>query len=411
MQNCTENARRKSPGVCARQPHTETVYAATMNKAYEYQHEGRYFAQFAPGMEEIGLNELTELGGQNGRTTYGGAHFIADQAALYRINYCSRLASRILAPLITFDCHSDRYLYQTAQKIPWPELFSLNQTFAIQASVSNSRISHSQFAGQRLKDAIADAFRQHAGQRPSVDPKNPDVWIHLRIHENRATICLDMSGRALHKRGYRVQSVEAPLQETLAAAMIRLSGWDGSAPLVDPLCGSGTLLAEAVMVYCRIPAGYLNPPNGFRLLPEFDEALWKQEKARCDRQIRPLPDGMISGSDLSHEAIRAAKANLARLPGGKSVRLTQKRYQDIERLEHTVIVCNPPYGIRLEKNTDMPAFIKELGDFLKHRCAGSTAYVFFGERDLLKAIGLRSSGKWPLFNGGLEGRLARFDLY
>ncbi len=382
-----------------------------MNKPYEYQHEGRYFAQFAPGLEEIGVSELEELGGKNGHSTYGGAHFMADQGTLYRINYCSRIASRILAPLITFDCHSDRYLYQTAQKIPWPELFSLQQTFAIQASVSNSRISHSQFAGQRLKDAIVDIFREQTGKRPSVDPKNPDVWIHLRIHENRATICLDTSGRALHKRGYRVQSVEAPLQETLAAAIIRLSGWDGSRPLVDPMCGSGTLLAEALMMHCRIPAGYLNPPTGFQLLPEFDETLWKQEKMRCDRQIRPLPAGIISGSDMAPEAIRAARSNLAQLPGGKDVRLIQKKYQDLGRIENTVIVCNPPYGIRLEKNTDMPAFMKTLGDFLKHQCAGSTAYVFFGERELLKSIGLRSSGKWPLFNGGLEGRLARFDLY
>lgn len=382
-----------------------------MNKEYDYQHAGRYFAQYAPGLETPGIGELTELGASECHAAYGGAHFIADQAALYRINYCSRLASRILAPLITFDCHSDRYLYQTALKMPWPKLFSTEQTFAIQSSVSNSRISHSQFAGQRLKDAIADAFRNETGKRPSVDPKNPDIWIHLRIHENRADICLDTSGRALHRRGYRVQSVEAPLQETLAAAIIRLSGWDGKQPLLDPMCGSGTLLAEALMSWCRIPAGYLNPPEGFCLLPEFDEALWKKIKAQCDRQIRPLPEGLIRGSDISDEAIRAAKANLTLLPGGKAVRLTPGDYRSIEKLENSVLVCNPPYGIRLEKVTDMPAFMKELGDFLKQRCTGSTAYVFFGQRELLKSIGLRSSGKWPLFNGGLEGRLARFDLY
>ncbi|MDD4734849.1 MAG: THUMP domain-containing protein [Kiritimatiellae bacterium] len=382
-----------------------------MNKEYDYQHEGRYFAQFAPGLEAPGMDELTELGASGCRATYGGAHFIADQATLYRINYCSRLASRILAPLIAFDCHSDRYLYLTALKMPWTELFSTEQTFAIQSSVSNSRISHSQFAGQRLKDAIVDAFREKTGKRPSVDPKNPDVWIHLRIHENRADICLDTSGRALHKRGYRVESVEAPLQETLAAAMVRLSGWEGNQPLFDPMCGSGTLLAEAMMSYCRIPAGYLNPAEGFRLLPEFDGSLWKKVKAECDRQIRPLPEGLISGSDVSNDAIRAAKANLARLPGGKAVRLATQDYRRIEKLENTVLICNPPYGIRLEKNTDMPLFFKAFGDFLKQHCTGSTAYVFFGQRELLKSIGLRTSGKWPLFNGGLEGRLARFDLY
>ncbi len=382
-----------------------------MSKIYDYQHEGRFFAQFAPGLEAPGMEELRELGASDCKDTYGGAHFTADLATLYRVNYCTRLASRILAPMIRFDCHSDRYLYQTARQLPWPELFTTEQTFAIQASVSNSHISHSQFAGQRLKDAIVDTFRDATGIRPSVDTKNPDLWIHLRIDRDKASIALDTSGRALHRRGYRVESVEAPLQETLAAAIVRLSGWAGERPLLDPFCGSGTLLTEALMSWCRIPAGYLNPPMGFRLLPEYDEAVWNQVKSACDRQIRPLPEGLIAGSDLSNDALRAARANLAGLPGGKNVALVRRDYREIKALENTTLICNPPYGIRLEKNTDMPAFVKELGDFLKQRCTGSTAYVFFGERALLKSIGLRTSGKWPLFNGGLEGRLARFDLY
>jgi len=382
-----------------------------MKPLYTYQKEGRYFAQFASGMEALGTKELERLGAVEIKETYCGAHFRADQATLYRINYCSRFASRILAPLITFDCHSDRYLYKTAEKMDWPGLFSVNQTFAILATVSNSHIRHSKFAAQRLKDAIADRFREDLGKRPNVDVKDADVWIHLRVNGNRATISLDASGRSLHKRGYRTESVSAPMQETLAAAMVHLSEWTGQCPLVDPMCGSGTLLAEALMSYSNIPSGYLRPTFAFRFFPDYNAKLWKRIKKEEDEKIRTCPADIIMGSDSDPWAVEATKKNLSNLPGGDQIRITKRPYQKIQKIHSSVIICNPPYGIRLEKETDMSAFMKAFGDFLKQHCTGSSAYVFFGNMELLKKIGLRPAWKKKLSSGGLEGRLVRYDMF
>ena len=238
---------------------------------FSYQKSGRYFAQVAQGLEDMGRKELQKLGAQEIKSAFKGFYFSADKATLYRLNYCSRFLSRILAPLIRFDCHSDKYLYKTASKINWQSLIELKNTFAVRANVSHSKITHSQFAALRLKDAIVDAFRKNTGKRPNVDTREPDILFNLHIQNNKATIYLDTSGASLHRRAYRQKSIAAPMQEIVAAAIISLSGWNGSRPLLDPMCGSGTLLCEAMMHYCRIPAGFLRNKFGFTALPDFDE--------------------------------------------------------------------------------------------------------------------------------------------
>jgi len=378
---------------------------------FEYQRTGRFFGLVADGMEELGKEELTSLGATDPKEAYRGMFFGADMEALYRVNYMSRFFTRVLAPLITFDCHSDRYLYKTASSLDWSQLLSVDKTFAIFSTVSDSRIRHSQFAALRLKDAIADWFMEREGKRPSVDTENPDVWLGLRVHRNRATIRLDTSGGSLHRRGYRKRSVEAPMQETLAAAIVHLSGWDGSTPLVDPMCGSGTLLCEALMSYCRIPAAYMRRKFGFECMPEYLQDEWKSIRRSANSGIRELPEGLIRGSDSSAENIATAKGNCAVLPCGKRVSLRTSRFQQLGDIRGATILTNPPYGLRLGRNSDMGGLMGELGNFLKRRCTGSTAYVYFGKRDLLKEIGLRSSWKKPLRNGRLDGRLAKFDLY
>ena len=237
---------------------------------FTYQKSDRYFAQIAEGLEDLGRKELQELGARDIKPGYRGFYFSADKDSLYRLSYCSRLLSRVLAPLILFDCHSAKYLYKTACKIDWASLIDLKDTFAVKANVSHSKITHSQYASLRLKDAIVDVFRSNTGERPNVDTKTPDVLFNLYIQNNKATIYLDTSGASLHRRGYRLQSIAAPMQEIVAAAIIRLSAWDGSRPLVDPMCGSGTLLCEAMMHYCRIPAGFLRKKFGLESLPDFD---------------------------------------------------------------------------------------------------------------------------------------------
>jgi putative N6-adenine-specific DNA methylase len=378
---------------------------------FTYQKSGRYFAQIAEGLDDLGQEELQKLGAHDIKATYRGFYFSADKAALYRLNYCSRFLSRILAPLIRFDCHSDKYLYKTASSINWTSLIDLESTFAVKANVSHSKITHSQFASLRLKDAIADTFRKKTGKRPNVDTKEPDVLFNLHIQNNKATIYLDTSGASLHRRGYRLETTTAPMQEIVAAAIIHLSGWNGNRPLVDPMCGSGTLLCEAMMHYCRIPTGYLRKKVGFAALPDFDAKIWASVKQDEDSRIRDLPQGLISGSDKSLEAVTAAKTNIKSFAQGNNIALSVKSIQDIKSLKNSVIVCNPPYGLRLNTDGNIKAFMKQLGDFLKQHCKGSDAYLYFGNRELIKSIGLKPSWKKILISGGLDGRLVKYSMY
>jgi putative N6-adenine-specific DNA methylase len=379
---------------------------------YEYQQTRRYFAQVAEGMEQLAAEELSELKAENVRPGYRGLRFEADPATLYTINYTARLISRVLAPIATFHCHSHEYLYRRARNIEWSDFFTADHTFAIFANVSNSKIRHSQYAAQRLKDAVVDYFTEKWKRRPSIDKTDPDLWIGLHIENNRAVLSLDTSGGSLHRRGYREMTMSAVMQETLAAAIIRLSSWDGSVPLYDPMCGTGTLLSEALMHYCRIPAAYLRKSFGFEFLPDFDPPLWKETRERTDRSIRELPRGMIAGSDVSRKAIEISRTNLRNLPYGDKIALQTQDFRTLKDMGKRVIVCDPPYGIRSPgKKEELPDLYRGLGDFLKKECSGSTAYVYFGNRDLMRYVGLKPSRKIPLYAGGLDGRLVKYELY
>ena len=378
---------------------------------FSYQHNNRFFAQVADGLEELGGQELQQLGAEDVQTTFRGLYFTAEKEVLYRINYTARIISRVFAPMMTFDCHTTKYLYKTARTIAWTNLFGLDETFVISANVSNSKIRHSQYAALVLKDAIVDSFREMYNERPSVARIDADICFNLHIANNKATIYLDTSGGSLHRRGYRSETGEAPMQETLAAAIITLSGWEGQTPLYDPMCGSGTLLFEALMQYCRIPSAYFRKNFGFTHMPDFDKRIWSRVRKEADKGIRPLPEGVIAGSDSSHKVLETAKANSRNLPSGRNVLLTRRAFEDIDTLENTTIVCNPPYGLRMKNKQDMGSFMKTFGDFLKQRCKGSTAYIYFGNRELIKNIGLRSTWKKPLKNGPLDGRLVKFELY
>jgi len=377
---------------------------------YQYQRDG-FFAQ-APGMmEELCEQELIELGATNTKTAYRGAYFKADKPALYRINYTSRLLSRVLAPLVTFHCRTTNALMKTAEKIHWEEIFSLDKTFAISASVAKSQITNSLYASQVLKDGIADYFREKFGKRPNVDTVSPDVRFNLHIEKDTAVISLDASGESLHKRGYRLLAGEAPMQETLAAAIIRLSKWDGDNPLWDCMCGSGTILCEALMHYCRIPAQKLRKNFGFFYLPDFDLKIWEDVKNDCDKKTRPLPKGIIIGSDKSQKIIEVAKSNLSRLPFGDNVGLSCHPFQHVKQFENGTLITNPPYGIRLGEIEEVRALYKELGDFLKTKCNGTSAFIYTGDPTLRKSIGLKTSKRIPLVNGKLEGVLLQIDSY
>ncbi len=378
---------------------------------FTYQKTNRYFAQTGNGFEDLASSEIENLGGEDVKKAYRGIYFQADKKTLYRINYCSRLCTKITAPLLRFDCHSTKYLYKTASKLPWQDLLKKNGSFIISATTSNSKLKHSQYAAQCLKDAIVDQFREKFGERPSVSKEDPDLWLDLHIDKNKALISLDTSGGSLHKRGYRVATTEAPMQESLAAAIINLTQWDGSKPLIDPMCGSGTLLSEALMHYYQIPASFNRKRFGFMAMPDYDEKVWKKVKNEEDGKITKLQKNLIMGSDISSQAVKATRKNLAMIPYGQSVDVKVKSYQEIAEITNSIIVCNPPYGIRLQKNSDIGLFMEDFGNFLKRKCTGSTAYLYLGKRELLKKVGLKPAWKKPLMSGGLDGVLAKYELY
>jgi putative N6-adenine-specific DNA methylase len=378
---------------------------------FAYQQDRFFFAQTARGLDELARAELEELGAGEIDASGGGLHFRSDAAGLYRVNYRARRVSRVLAPLAVFPCPSEQALYDTARALDWEALLSAEQTFAVFANVWQSRMAHSHYAALRLKDAIVDHFRDRCGRRPDVDTERPDIWIHLSIRQDRAVISLDTSYGSLHRRGYRRQSVPAPLQETLAAAMVRLSGWQGERPLVDPMCGSGTILAEAFMHYCRVPAAGKKEKFGFASMPDFDPGAWEIVRREGDAAIREMPDGLIRGSDLERQAVSAARSNLREIPGTRGIAVERKDFRNLPGIPGATIICNPPYSIRVGDLEETKLLYKEFGDFLKQRCPGSTAYVLCGNLDLIGAIGLKPSRRFVLYNGPIECRLLKIEIY
>jgi putative N6-adenine-specific DNA methylase len=378
---------------------------------YHYQQTARFFAQVAETLKADCADELADLGAEKLKMVPGGIEFKANRAALYRINYAARLASRILAPITSFPCADADGLYQAALKIRWWDFLGLHNTFAIFSNVTDSKIRNSHFASLRLKDAIVDSFRLKFGKRPSIRTKAPDIWINLYLKKDHALISLDTSGGSLHRRGYRSKAVSAPMQETVAAAILRSISWDRVVPLFDPMCGSGTLICEALMLASNIPAGYLRKHYGFEYLPDYDPKLWETIKAELDRQINMIPPGLISGSDISSKAVAISRGNLGRLPHGNRVSVKTADWNQLGKQTPCLVVANPPYGIRMGKNRDLGSFYRAFGDFLKQKCAGSTAYLFFGERTYIKHLGLKPSWKKPIQTGGLDGRLVKYALY
>ncbi len=375
----------------------------------EYQKTGKYFAVVAGSMEALAKAELESLGAVVLQEVPRGMRFQCDTVTLYRIVYCSRLVQRVLAPLVSFRCHSEDYLYKQArQALDWTTLFKPEESFNIECNVNRSKISHSLYASQLLKDAICDCFRDKYGVRPSFSGSAP-ISFNLHISDNWATIALDLAG-SMHKRGYRMDSVEAPLQETLAAAIVRLSKWEGDVPLQDPMCGSGTILAEALMHYCRIPAAYLRLNLGIRYLPDFDLELWNKVKSTADAAIRSLPQGLISGSDIDYASVEVARSNLCNLPGGQNIELKMSRFQDLPLQPDMCVVSNPPYGMRLGDSDSIEKVYNDIGDFLKQKHPHSEAYILCGNKELVSALRLRAYWKKKLKNGDIEACLAKIIL-
>ena len=384
----------------------------------EYIKNNKYFAQVTGSLEKHAAEELKGLGAEILQEVSRGVRFSCDKETLYKIVYCSRLATRLLAPLISMQCHSEKYLYSQAyNNIDWTSLINLEKCFSIITNVSNSHINNSLYAGQILKDAICDQFKKKYNKRPDFKPKDGDIVLSLYISDNWATISYDITGISMHKRGYREWSNAAPLQETLAAAIIKLSSWDGSTPLYDIMCGSGTLLAEALMYYSNIPAGYLRKTDNIKAMPDFDAKLWEQVLLNENSRIRECPKGLIYGSDISKECVDFTKKNLRNLPFGENVEVCATDFSRLPVREKRVIVCNPPYGVRMnvhsrnaETKQALSLLYNQLGDFLKQKCPQSEAYILCGKPELIPELRLRAHWKKTLKNGDIEAKLAKIKV-
>lgn len=384
---------------------------ATERQDFTFQATGRYFALTQRGLPDITAVELEELGGKECKVSYNGVYFSADMEALYRINHMVKTASRILAPLVSFKVHNEKELYKRCFSIEWERFMTPSRTFSISSSVSGSKISHSKFAALKMKDAIADRLREKFGSRPDVDTVNPDIPLNLNIRNNYCTLSFDTSGESLHRRGYRVNAESAPLHETLAAAIIRISGWDGRVPLYDPMAGSGTILGEAALRAGNRPSSVKERSFGFFHLPGFNKEIWEKVKKKSAEGTRDITEGLISGSDINKVHVKAARQNMNEIPGGENIKIIRSDFRDIDSITDACIISNLPYGQRLGNVEEAEKLYTEFGDFLKHKCKGSRAFLLCGSTALVKKIGLRTTRKIPLFNGPIETRLIELELY
>lgn len=354
--------------------------------------------------------ELEALGVADLTPTEGGVGFTGNLSAVYRANLESRIASRILWQLTHAVYRTEQDLYTLAAGIPWTDWFAPSRTIKVKVSARQCPLRSLDFVTLRVKDAICDVFMQRTKVRPSVDTEQPDIRIDVFLDPTHATIYLDTSGEPLFKRGFRRTRVDAPLRENLAAGLIKLSGWTGTVPFLDPLCGSGTIPLEAAMIARNIAPG-LGRHFAFEKLNRFDGDLWRriQEEARARQQ--PTGAAHIVASDRDGRAVEAAARQFESAGVSGDIDLSQ---QDIFELtppqEPGIMVMNPPYGVRLGTQSDLDVFYPKLGSWLKTRCASWRVYLFTGDLRAPKLIGLAPSKRTPLFNGAIECRLYEFVM-
>jgi 23S rRNA (guanine2445-N2)-methyltransferase len=369
-----------------------------------------FFAPCPRGLEAILAQELVALGATGVKATDGGAHFAGPLALCYRANLESRIASRILWRLAVAPYHSEDDIYQITLALKWPLWFDVSTTLRVNVTALRCPLKSLDFVTLRIKDAVCDVFRGQCGERPSIDTQAPDVRIHAFLTADKLTLYLDTSGEPLFKRGYRSAAGEAPLRENLAAGIVRLAGWTPGEPLLDPMCGSGTLPIEAALMALDIAPG-TRRVFGFEKLKNFDRKLWDKLKADTLARERPRTALPIYGSDLYGEELKTARANLAAAGLENVIRLKQANVLEISAPAASgVIVTNPPYGVRLGESSALAEFYPKLGDALKQKFSGWRAYILSSDRALPKLIHLAASKRTPLFNGALECRLYEFKL-
>ena len=371
----------------------------------------RFFAPCPRGLESALAVELGTLDAAFVVPADGGVAFSGPLELAYRANLESRLASRILWQVAHGAYRDEDALYRLAHGIDWSRHFRADRTLRADVAATRSPLTSLEFATLRIKDAVCDHFRARTGKRPSVDKQRPDVRVHAYLTEREATLYLDTSGEPLFKRGWRRDTDAAPLRENLAAGLLALTGWMPETPLLDPMCGSGTLAIEAALIASDRAPG-LARTFGFQKLAWYDGPTWQRIRQRARDRVRPAPPApTIYASDHDPRAIAQCRTNAAH--AGIADWIAVEEGDVLSRAAPApagLLLANPPYGVRLDDDARLAAFYPQLGDALKQHFAGWTAYLFTGDLRLARLIGLKPSRKTPLYNGNIECRLYRFDL-
>ena len=363
------------------------------------------------GLEEVLEKELLKLGARDIKPLKRAVSFVGDNGFMYKANYWLRTALRVLKPIATFTVSDDKNLYDRMQTINWSDYLSENDFLAVSTSLSTDIFNHTQYISQKTKDAIVDQFREATGKRPSVDLDNPTIRVHVHVEGNVCTVSLDSSGQPLYKRGYRNEVNLAPLNEVLAAGLIMLSGWEPHRPFVDPMCGSGTLPIEAALIAGNIPPGYYREEFGFQKWRDFDKELFDKIVENAISKInnnRPT----IIGSDISPNVAKKARQNTLEAKVEDLVKIVSKPFDEFDPPEAKgVVIMNPPYGERMDKDEDLNTLYKNIGDTLKKKYKGYTAWVISSNMDAIKQIGLHHTRRITLYNGSLECKFLRYEMY
>lgn len=370
-----------------------------------------YFATCARGLEPLLAAELRALSASHVGEGRGGVAFAGDKALLYRANLWLRTAVRVLQPVLEARVESPDELYAAVQTIDWSAYMTPEHTLAVDCNVRDSRITHSQYAARRVKDAICDQFVARTGRRPSVDVERPMVGLNLHIYKNDAVLSLDSSWDSLHKRGYRPVLTKAPLNEALAAGLILSTDWAGDTPLVDPMCGSGSLPIEAAWIALRRPPGLTRKHFGFMGWMDFDVGLWTSVRDQARTRVRRTLPAFIGGSDIRADAIEHARANARAAGIGHLLAFERRDLKDFQPPEGPsgVVICNPPYGERIGDERELRPLYRRLGEVFAERCRGWACFVFTSSDAPWREIGSKPAAVTPFWNGKIACRLLRYN--
>ncbi len=361
------------------------------------------------GLEPVLANELTQLGAKNVQVGRRMVSFTGDKEMMYRANFQLHTAIRILKPIKHFKALSADDVYEGVKDIDWTEYLSLDKTFAVDSVVFSEEFRHSKFVAYKVKDAIVDQFREKTGNRPNISVSNPDMRLHIHIAEDQCTLCLDSSGESLHRRGYRQESVEAPLNEVLAAGMILMTGWRGETDFIDPMCGSGTLLIEAALIARNMAPGLFRKEFAFEKWPDFDADLF--DKIYNDDSNEREFTHHIYGYDVDIKAVNTARLNVKAAGLTSDITVEEQDFKNFTQpKEKSIMVTNPPYGERIS-TSDLLGTYKMIGERLKHQFTGNEAWVLSYREECFSQIGLKPSIKIPLFNGSLECEFRKYQMF